>query len=83
MYNGVPQKVPLMSLELMDQPKSQSLIIPLEYRKVYIMIDNIFWFEISMNNLMLMHVVKCIKSLLKDIFGEGLGEFLFVPNKVI
>jgi hypothetical protein len=40
--------------------------------------DNILRLEIPVDNLIFMHVVQSLKGLLKDIFGERLGNFAFL-----
>lgn len=41
------------------------------------MVDDVFWFEIAVYDLALVHVVKCSADLLKDVFGQSLRQLAF------
>ncbi len=45
--------------------------------------DNILGLQISVDNLIFVHVVQSFKCLLKDIFGQRFGYFAFFFQKIV
>ena len=45
--------------------------------------DNILGLQISVDNLVFVHIVQSFKCLLKDIFGQRFGYFAFLFQKIV
>ena len=50
---------------------------------MYVVENYVFRFQVSVDNLVFMHVIEGFERLLDDIFCEGFGKFTFFLQKVV